>query len=72
MKTIRELRETSGLTQLDLAYRLGVTPATVSLWERRQVEPRASQVRAMALVFGVSMDDIAFEAEDRQERKTAA
>ena len=72
MQTIRELREAAGLTQLELAYRLGVTPATVSLWERRRVEPKASQVRALALLLGVSMDDIVFEVEEPLERKIAA
>ena len=58
MRTIRELREAAGWTQLALATRLGVTPATVYNWERGKYEPRASQLRALAQAFGVSMDDI--------------
>lgn len=65
MKSIREFREEAGLTQLELANRLGVTPSTVYSWERRRYEPRASQVKAIAKLFGVSMDDIDFEP--RQE-----
>ena len=72
MMTIRQLREAAGMTQLELAFRLGVTPATVSLWERRRVEPKASQIRAMARLFGVSMDEIAFEVEDPPRPKVAA
>ncbi len=59
MKTIRELREGRGWTQLELAVKLGVTPATVYNWERGKYEPTASKLRAIAQTFGVSMDDIA-------------
>lgn len=64
MKTIRELREAAGLTQLQLANALGITPGAVYSWERGRNEPKASQLRALARFFGVSMDDIAFEVED--------
>ena len=59
MKTIRELREAQRWTQLGLANRLGVTPATVYNWERGRYEPTASKLRAIAQAFDVSMDDIA-------------
>ncbi|MBA2278612.1 MAG: helix-turn-helix transcriptional regulator [Chloroflexia bacterium] len=61
MKTIRALRDAAGITQLDLANRVGVTPVTVYNWERGRYEPKASQLRALARVFGVSMDSIDFE-----------
>jgi transcriptional regulator with XRE-family HTH domain len=63
MKTIRELREDRGWTQLELANKLEVTPATVYNWERGRYEPSASKLRAIAQTFGVSMDDIALVAE---------
>ena len=69
MKTIRELREERGWTQLELAYRLGVTPATVYNWERGRFEPTASKLRQVARLFGVSMDVIAFGAEQHQEQE---
>ncbi len=58
MKTIRQLREEKGWTQLDLANQIGVTPGTIWSWEKGRFEPRASQLRALAEVFGVRMDDI--------------
>jgi transcriptional regulator with XRE-family HTH domain len=58
VKTIRELREARGWTQLELAIKLGVTPATVYNWERGKYEPTASKLRQIALALGVSMDDI--------------
>jgi transcriptional regulator with XRE-family HTH domain len=63
VKTIRELREGQGWTQLELANKLGVTPATVYNWERGRYEPSASKLRALAGAFGVSMDDIALVEE---------
>ncbi len=66
MKTIRELREAQGWTQLDLAYKLGVTPSTVYNWERGRSELTASRLRQLAQLFGVSMDDIALPSEKAQ------
>jgi transcriptional regulator with XRE-family HTH domain len=58
MKTIRELREERGWSQFQLAVKTGVTPGTVGNWERGQNEPKATQLRRLAEVFGVSMDVI--------------
>ena len=67
-RTIRELRTQHEWTQVELANRLGVTPSTVYNWERGNWEPRAVQLRQMAALFGVRMDEIRLlEAE-----KTAA
>ena len=69
MKTIRELRDERGLTQLELAIKTGVTPLTVYNWERGKYEPSASKLRRVAHVFGVSMDEIALVD---PEKKAAA
>ena len=71
MKTIRELREDRGWTQLELANRLGVTPATVYNWERGKYEPTASKLRQIARVFEVSMDSIAIPGEDQEPKRAA-
>ncbi len=60
MKTIRQLREAAGMTQLELAVQVGVTPSAVYNWERGRNEPKAMQLRALARAFGVSMDEIDF------------
>ena len=57
-RTIRELRKQHDWTQVELANRLGVTPSTVYNWERGNWEPRASQLRQLATLFGVRMDEI--------------
>ena len=72
MRTIRQLRERRGWTQLEVAHRLGVTPLTVSNWERGRHEPKASQLRALARLFEVSMDEIAFGTEGGEPEGKAA
>lgn len=71
MRTIRQLREARGWTQLDLANQLKVTPATVYNWERGRYEPSASKLRAIAQAFGVSMDDIALVDEQTGKDEAA-
>lgn len=58
MRTIQQLRAGRGWSRLQLANEVGVTPGTIYNWERGIYEPRASQLREVARVFGVSMDDI--------------
>jgi putative transcriptional regulator len=72
MKTIRELREDRGWTQLQLANKLGVTPVTVYNWERGRYEPAASMFRRIAREFAVSMDDIRLVGEESPGKPTAA
>ena len=58
MPTIRQLRQTRGLTQLQVANHLGVVPSTVYHWERGTKLPNARHLQQMARLFGVSADDI--------------
>lgn len=44
---IRTLRETLGLTQVELGERVGVDSMTVSRWERGAVKPSAAAVKAL-------------------------
>ncbi len=71
MKTIKQLREDKNWTQLDLAKQLDVTPSTIYNWERGKVEPRVSQLRKLAEVFGVRMDEIALLLVGGEEGKAA-
>lgn len=59
---IREFREKEGLTQIELAARIGTNPATLCRWEKGLRSPRISWVAKIAKALGVSMDDIAGEA----------
>jgi transcriptional regulator with XRE-family HTH domain len=58
MKTVRELREAKGLSPVEVAAALNVSLATVYNWESDKHEPRASQLRDLARLFGVRMDDV--------------
>ncbi len=63
-RTLRELREAAGLTQLEVAYRLGVTPHTVYMWESGRREPLARVFLRLARLFGVSPFAIVLPDED--------
>lgn len=67
-QTIRELRIAAGKSQRTLATEIGVSAMAVSHWESYRSEPSARQLRALAAVFGCSMDAIAFEREAQHER----
>jgi transcriptional regulator with XRE-family HTH domain len=55
-KRIAEARLRAGLTQVELAKRLGVTQQVVAAWERRNVALRAEQIRTLADTLGTSAD----------------
>jgi transcriptional regulator with XRE-family HTH domain len=65
MYTIRELRRQRGWSQVELAYRLGVTPATVYHWEHDHCPLAAVMLRRLAQLFEVRMEDIALPCADR-------
>ena len=60
MKTLKEWREARQVTQLDVAFGMGITPTTVANWETGRSEPKARHLRALADYLEVSMDDIDF------------
>lgn len=55
---IRRLREERGMTQEQLASRLGVTRTAVTQWESGSTHPRMGSLEAMAALFGVRKSDI--------------
>ncbi len=65
-KTIRQLREERGWTQLDLALQLGVDVSTVSRWERGLAVPRRRRQQRLADLFGMGVSEIAFGPVDEQ------
>lgn len=58
-QNIRSLREHEGFTQEALASRLGAARQTVAKWESGEATPDLENVRALARLFGVSIDDLA-------------
>ena len=55
-ENIRSYRKGLGLTQEQLAERLGITLGTVSKWERGSSEPDLSYIMELAELFHVSVD----------------
>lgn len=55
-ENIREYRKSMGLTQEQLAERLGITLGTVSKWERGGSEPDLGYLMDLAELFRVSVD----------------
>lgn len=58
MNKIREYREKNGLTQSQLAAKVGLSLDTVSRYETEKREPRASDLCRMAEVLHCSVDDL--------------
>lgn len=58
INTIKEKREAVGLTQAELAEKIGVDTSTVCLWESGKREPKFTSVMKMAKVFACSPDQV--------------
>lgn len=57
--TLAELRKRhGGMSQRELAKRLGVTPGAVALWETGDRVPRLPMVRKIAKLFGLESSDL--------------
>ena len=57
-KKIRQLRSKAGMTQEQLAEKMGVGPQAVSKWENAAAMPDITALPLLAEVFGVSIDDL--------------
>lgn len=57
-KNIKELRIENGLTQKELAEKIGVSQGAVYFWEKGINEPTAGYLVSMAELFGVSVDEL--------------
>ena len=53
---LREIRISQGLSQVELAKKLGVTKQSVSNWENDNIQPSIEMLIKIALCLGVSAD----------------
>lgn len=53
-----ELRKKSGMSQEDLAQRIGLSRQAVSKWERAESSPDIGNLVALSEVYGVTMDEL--------------
>jgi len=66
---LHELREQAGLSQEQLAHKLGIAQRTYSQWERRPVALRHDQLEAVAAALGLSTAEL-MGAPETQKRGT--
>lgn len=57
-KKIMELRKKSGLSQEELAERVGVARQTISKWELGETSPDLKQSKELSKIFKVSLDEL--------------
>lgn len=57
-KKIRQLRFKAGLTQEQLADKLGISAQSVSKWENAAAMPDITTLPLLAEIFGISIDDL--------------
>ena len=55
---ISAMRKEKGMTQSELAAKMGVTDKAVSKWERDLSCPDIQSVPALAEIFGISVDEL--------------
>lgn len=56
--SIRQLRDTAGITQLELAERLGVSQPAVARWESGRRMPRLDTLQRIADALGLNLSVI--------------
>lgn len=60
MMTLKALRVNAGYTQIEAAKVLGVTPETLSNWERAKSFPTVPQIKEIEKLYSTSYADIQF------------
>lgn len=63
-----ELRKQQGLSQEELAEKLGVSRQAVSKWERSEASPDTDNLIALAKIYGLTLDELIF-GEKQSEQK---
>lgn len=58
MHIIKDKRERAGMTQGELAERLGVDRTTVTKWESGDAMPRADKLPDIAKALGCTVDEL--------------
>ena len=65
---VAALRKEKGMTQLELAEKMGVTDKAVSKWERDLSFPDVSSIPKLAEILGVTVDELMqVKAESKEE-----
>lgn len=62
---VKEARKARGMTQGELAVRLGIAQTTVAAWERGASAPVARMLPLIARTLGCSLDEL-YDERDRE------
>ena len=62
-----ELRKEKGLSQEELAEKLGVSRQAVSKWERSEASPDTDNLIALAKIYNLSLDELIFGEKKSEE-----
>ena len=66
---LKELRKKSGMTQTDLAKKLGVTKCTISTWETGSRTPSFDKLNELCDLFDVRLDYLTGRSDDASSPK---
>lgn len=62
-----DCRRRAGLTQAQLAEKLGVTNKAVSKWETGKAKPATSLIRKLAVVYGLTVEQLLNKREEKMK-----
>jgi transcriptional regulator with XRE-family HTH domain len=66
-KSIRALRKSKGLTQVELAQKLGCSQALVVQYEKGESQPSAEKLPALAATLNVTIDQLYGSKQSHEE-----
>ena len=64
MNRIKELRLSAGLTQNDIAQKLGLNQTAIGKYEREQLEPSLETLKELSILFDCSIDYLVGHTDD--------
>jgi len=67
MNRISQLRNEIGMSQMDLAKKLGIHQTAISQWESGRTSPRFDMLEAMSKIFNVSIRYLLGQSDERTE-----
>ena len=67
---LQKLRKEKGLSQEELAEKLGISRQAVSKWERAEASPDTDNLILLARLYGVSLDELLNTEESDEELKS--
>lgn len=58
MNRIKEIREAKKMSQVELAYKLGVSQTAICKWESDKSNPKTARLRDVADALGCTVDEL--------------